>query len=79
MEVKGDLISNWTFFKDQWENYKVTNGLRDKSKNVRVASLRSVMTCSKSLYLYPSVTGTVKFNWKVTRVQYSTSILEYGG
>ena len=75
MEVKGDLISNWTFFKDQWENYKVTNGLRDKSKNVRVASLRSVMTCSKSLYLYPSVTGTVKFKLE----EFSTSILEYGG
>ena len=65
MEVKGDLISNWTFFKDQWENYKVTNGLRDKSKNVRVASLRSDMTCSKSLYLYPSVTGTVKFKLEI--------------
>ena len=65
MEVKGDLISNWTFFKDQWENYKVTNGLRDKSKNVRVASLRSVMICSKSLYLYPSVTRTVKFKLEI--------------
>ena len=65
MEVKGDLISNWTFFKDQWKNYKVTNGLRDKSKNVRVASLRSVMTCSKSLYLYPPVTGTVKFKLEI--------------
>ena len=32
MEVKGDLLSNSTFFKDQWENYKVTTGLRDKSR-----------------------------------------------
>ena len=49
MEVKGDLLSNSTFFKDQWENYKVTTGLREKSKNVRFASL------------YPSATTTVKF------------------
>ena len=53
MEVKGDLISNWTFFKDQWENYKVTTGLRDKSKNVRVASLRCVMgRLAPSLCIY---------------------------
>ena len=43
MEVKGDLLSNWTFFKDQWENYKVAMGLREKSNNVRVATLISVM------------------------------------
>ena len=43
MEVKGDLLSNWTFFKDQWEDYEVATGLREKSKNVRVATLRSVM------------------------------------
>ena len=39
VEVKGDLLSNWAFFKDQWENYEVVTGLREKSKNVRVATL----------------------------------------
>ena len=43
MDVKGDLLSNWTFVKDQWEDYEVATGLREKSKNVRVATLRSVM------------------------------------
>ena len=54
MEVKGDLISNWTFFKYQWENYKVTTtGLREKSKNVRFASLRSVIgRLAPSLCIY---------------------------
>ena len=68
MDVKGDLLSNSTFFKDQWENYKVTTGvviltqyilltgLREKSKNVRFASFRSVIG-----RLAPSVTTTVKF------------------
>ena len=43
VEVKGDLLSNWTFFEDQWENYEVVTGLREKSKNVRVATLISVV------------------------------------
>ena len=43
VEVKGDLLSNWTFFKDQWENYEVVTGLREKSKNVRIATLISVV------------------------------------
>ena len=43
MEVKGDLMSNWSFFKDQWEDYEVATGLKDKPKTVRVATLRSVM------------------------------------
>ena len=41
--MKGDLLSNWTFFKNQWENYEVVTGLREKSKNVRVATLISVV------------------------------------
>ena len=53
MEVKGDLLSNWTFFKDQWENYKVATELREKSKNVKVATLRSVMgRLAPSLCIY---------------------------
>ena len=52
-EVKGDLLSNWTFFKDQWEDYKVATGLREKSKNVRVATLRSVVgRLAPSLCIY---------------------------
>ena len=42
--MKGDVLSNWTFFKDQWENYEVATGLSEKSKNVRVATLISVVS-----------------------------------
>ena len=81
MEVKGDLLSNSTFFKDQWENYKVTTGLRDKSKNVRFASLRSVigrLAPSLCIYIHQQL-QQLNLNWTLTRVHYSTSILEYGG
>ena len=30
MEVKGDLLRNWAFFKDEWEDYEVATGLREK-------------------------------------------------
>ena len=30
MEVKGDLLSNWAFFKDEWKDYEVVTGLREK-------------------------------------------------
>ena len=43
MEVKDDLMSNWSFFRDQWEDYEIATGLNDKDKTVRVATLRSVM------------------------------------
>ena len=43
VEVKGDLMSNWSFFRDQWEDYEIATGLNDKDKTVRVATLRSVM------------------------------------
>ena len=81
MEVKGDLLSNSTFFKDQWENYKVTTGLREKSKNVRFASLRSVigrLAPSLCIYIHQQL-QQLNLNWTLTRVHYSTSILEYGG
>ena len=43
VKVEGDLFSNWTNFKAQWEDNEIATGLREKSKNVRVATLRSVM------------------------------------
>ena len=42
MEVKGELLSNWTFFKDQWENYKVATRLREKSKGIDIILVLSV-------------------------------------
>jgi transposase InsO family protein len=43
MEVKGDLPTNWQFFKDQWTDYEVATGLDTKDGKIRIASLRTVM------------------------------------
>jgi len=41
MNMKGDIASNWKFFKDQWQNYKITSGLAQKEANVRTAPPKS--------------------------------------
>ena len=43
MVCKGDLTSNWEFFKQQWQDYEVATGLDQKSQAIRVATFRSVM------------------------------------
>ena len=43
MDTKGDLPSNWQFFKQQWADYEVATELKDKDKTVRIATLRSIM------------------------------------
>ena len=43
MVCKGDLTSNWEFFKQQWQDYEVATGLDHKSQAIRVATFRSVM------------------------------------
>ena len=40
MDIKGDLVTNWHFFKDQWSDYEIATELDPK---IRVASLRTVM------------------------------------
>jgi len=39
MNINGDIASNWTFFKDQWQNYGIASGLAQKEVNVRLATL----------------------------------------
>lgn len=43
MVCRGDLTSNWEFFKQQWQDYEVATGLDQKSQAVRLATFRSVM------------------------------------
>lgn len=43
MEFKGDLSSNWTFFRSQWDNYVIATELDQKDDVVVVASLLSVL------------------------------------
>ena len=39
------LTSNWEFFKEQWQDYRVATGLDQKSQAIRVATFRWVMDC----------------------------------
>ena len=43
MVCKGNLVANWEFFRQQWEDYEVATGLDKQSSKIRLASLRSVM------------------------------------
>ena len=43
MVCKGNLVANWEFFRQQWEDYEVATGLDKQSTKVRFASFRSVM------------------------------------
>ena len=42
-DTKGDLASNWQFFKQQWADYEVATELKEKDKTVRIATLRSII------------------------------------
>ena len=43
VEYKGDVISNWKFFRMQWEDYEIATQLNTKSSQIRIATLRSIM------------------------------------
>ena len=43
MVCRGDIPSNWEFFKQQWQDYEVATGLDQKNQQVRLATFRSVM------------------------------------
>ena len=42
MVCRGDIPSNWEFFKEQWQDYEVATGLDQKNQQVRLATFRSV-------------------------------------
>jgi len=43
MGCRGDLMSNWEFFKQQWQDYEVATGLDQKNQSIRLATFRSVI------------------------------------
>lgn len=43
MVMKGDLVSNWNYFKSAWKNYEVATELDKKDSPIRVATLLSIM------------------------------------
>ena len=43
MVCKGNLVNNWEFFRQQWEDCQVATGLHKQDSKIRLASLRSVM------------------------------------
>jgi len=43
MVCRGDLRSNWEFFKQQWRDYEVATGMDQKGQSVRLATFRSFM------------------------------------
>ena len=43
MDMMGDLVSNWEFFRDSWQNYATAMKLADKDKKIVAATLLSIM------------------------------------
>ena len=43
MICKGDIVSNWEFFREQWECYETATGLNEKAPGIRIATLKAVM------------------------------------
>ena len=50
MEMKCDLLQNWSFFKAQYVNYEIATSLNKKEDDIRVATLLSLLglECNKS-------------------------------
>ena len=43
MDITGDLVSNWKFFRDSWKNYATATKLADKDKKILDANLLSII------------------------------------
>ena len=43
MNVSSYRVTNWEFFRQQWEDYELGTGLERHPESVRLATLRSVM------------------------------------
>jgi len=43
MNVKGDPVNNWEFFRQQWADYEVATGLDQQEQKIQLATFRSVM------------------------------------
>ena len=43
MNVKGDPVNNWEFFRQQWTDYEVATGLDQQEQKIWLATFHSVM------------------------------------
>ena len=43
MKCSGDLARNFEFLKQQWNDYELATGFREKDEAIRLATLRLVM------------------------------------
>ena len=41
--TSGNVAKNWSYFREQWNDYKIATNLREKDKKIRVATLRGIM------------------------------------
>ena len=41
--TSGNVAENWSYFRDQWNDYEIATGLREKDEKIRVATLRGIM------------------------------------
>ena len=43
IECTGDVYQNWTYFKEQWENYEIATGLDERTEKVRLSTFKAVI------------------------------------
>ena len=41
--TSGNVAENWSYFREQWNDYKIATGLREKDEKIRFATLRGIM------------------------------------
>ena len=41
--TSGNVAENWSYFREQWNDYEIATGLRETDEKIRVATLRGIM------------------------------------
>ena len=41
--TSGNVAENWSYFREQWNDYEIATGRREKDEKIRVATLRGIM------------------------------------
>ena len=41
--TSGNVAEKWSYFREQWNDYEIATGLREKDKKIRVTTLRGIM------------------------------------
>ena len=41
--TSGNVAENWSYFREQWNDYEIATSLREKDEKIRVATLRGIM------------------------------------